>query len=181
MSVLCLLHGVHEIIFPLWVLAPGLLFHLLFFYLQTPRHVREILARQRGEQESTGCLLLGALVEFLSTACCHFEVCRRKGPSSSLQKVFSRALLLFVPSGLPEGGGGISPLAKMVGLPACRPRACEIPAVVSAGLPLLGPSKGGVLYKIKLKLHRNWAFCLMNNKHQKHKIVQSGYCVSQVS
>lgn len=46
---------------------------------------------------------------------------------------------------------------------------------------LLGPSKGEALYKMKLTLHRNWAFFLMNNKRQKHEIVQSGYCVSLVS
>lgn len=39
----------------------------------------------------------------------------------------------FVPSRLPEGGDGILPLAEMVGLTACLPRACEIPTVVSVG------------------------------------------------
>jgi len=47
--------------------------------------------------------------------------------------------------------------SEMVGLAAGRPRASEIPAAVSVGASR-GPSKGEALYKVKLRLHRNWAF-----------------------
>lgn len=56
MSVLCLLHGVHEIIFPLWVLAPGLLFHLLF---STYRHLgmcgKSLRARGASRRAQAAC------------------------------------------------------------------------------------------------------------------------------
>lgn len=183
--VLCFLRGVHEIIFPLWVLAPGLLLHLRFSpyrHLVTCR--KSLRTREGSGRAQAAACWWGQLQRFFSTACCHFEVCRRRGPSSSLQRVFPQVLLLLVPSGPPVGGGGVSPLTEIrFVLQLADQGLVRFPLLSQWVCPeqLLRPSKGKALHKMKLRLHRNWAFFLMNNKHQKHEIVQSGYCISLVS
>lgn len=150
-----------EFIVPFW--SPGLLLHL-----QTAGLCRSLGTRDG--QGSTGCQSWGGSGVFLLLL---VGLQPAGGPTLEPGQSFLAASPAFgTMEVLPKGEVG-----------SCRLGACEVPTLSPWVRPeqLLRLSKGEDLCQMKLRLHRNWAFFLMNNKLQKHEIVQSGYCISLVT